>query len=112
MHDHLYCADAGEARERLRLRSADEPCHRNHPRHDPPRAPAPGVPPSAWSKGGDEPDTYRVVEVYRDVAAQAAHMATDWVRDSLPKSAQLIDGKPDIKQYVVPGCDPVTRRLF
>jgi quinol monooxygenase YgiN len=76
------------------------------------RAHEPEVAYYAWSRGVDEPDTYLVVEVYRDVAAQAAHMATDWVRESLPKSAQLIDGKPDIKQYVVPGSEPVTRRLF
>jgi quinol monooxygenase YgiN len=72
----------------------------------------PGVAYYAWSKGVDEPDTYLVIEVYQDVAAQAAHMATEWVRASLPKSALLIEGKPDIKQYVTPGSDPVTQRVF
>ena len=72
----------------------------------------PGVAYYAWSKGVDEPDTYLVVEVYRDAAAQSAHMATEWVKASLPKSASLIEGKPDIKQYVVPGCEPVTKRMF
>lgn len=72
----------------------------------------PGVAYYAWSKGVDEPDTYLVIEVYRDVAAQAAHMQTEWVKDSLPKSAQMLAGKPDIRQYAMPGCEPVTQRLF
>jgi quinol monooxygenase YgiN len=72
----------------------------------------PGVACYAWSKGVDEPETYLIIEVYRDVAAQASHMATAWVRDSLPKSAALIEGKPDIKQYVTPGAEPVTNRMF
>ena len=65
-----------------------------------------------WAKGVDEPDTYMVVEVYRDPEAQAAHMATDWVRQSLPVSAGLIEGKPEIRQYVTPGSEPVTKRMF
>jgi quinol monooxygenase YgiN len=72
----------------------------------------PGVAYYAWARGVDEPDTYVVVEVYRDVEAQAAHMATEWVRESLPRSALLIEGKPDIRQYVTPGSEPVTNRLF
>jgi quinol monooxygenase YgiN len=70
----------------------------------------PGVAYYAWSKGVDEPDTYLVVEVYGDPAAQAAHMETDWVKQSLAKSATLIEGRPDIKQYATPGSEPVTRR--
>lgn len=72
----------------------------------------PGIAYYGWAKGVDEPDTYLVIEVYRDPEAQAAHMATDWVRESLPTSAALIDGKPDIKQYVTPGSEPVTKRMF
>jgi quinol monooxygenase YgiN len=72
----------------------------------------PGVAYYAWSKGVDEPGTYLVIEVYRDVAAQAAHMATEWVKGSLPKSVSLIEGVPVIKQYAMPGCEPVTQRLF
>jgi quinol monooxygenase YgiN len=71
----------------------------------------PGVIYYAFARGVDEPDTVLVVEVYQDAAAQAAHMATDWVRESLPKSMALIEGKPDIKQYVTPGSEPVTRRI-
>lgn len=72
----------------------------------------PGVAYYAWSKGVDEPDTYLVVEVYEDVAAQAAHMQTAWVKDSLPESAALIEGKPEIRQYVTPGAEPVRQRMF
>jgi len=76
------------------------------------RAHEPGVAYYAWSKGVDEPDTYLVVEVYRDAAAQAAHMATDWVRASLPRSAALIEGAPRVRQYATPGAEPVRQRLF
>ena len=72
----------------------------------------PGVAYYAYAKGVDEADTYVVVEVYRDAAAQAAHMQTPWVTQSLPKSAALIEGKPDIRQYVSPGAEPVTQRMF
>ena len=72
----------------------------------------PGVAYYAWAKGVDEPDTYVVIEVYRDPEAQAAHMATAWVRESLPVSAGLLDGRPEIRQYVTPGSEPVTARLF
>jgi len=72
----------------------------------------PGVAYYGWAKGIDEPDTYVVIEVYRDPEAQEAHMATQWVRESLPISGGLIDGRPDIKQYVTPGSEPVTKRMF
>ena len=70
----------------------------------------PGVAWYEFSKSVDEPDTYVVVEVYQDVAVQAAHMATEWVRESLPKSRRLIEGRPDIKQYVNGGSEPVLIR--
>jgi quinol monooxygenase YgiN len=45
--------------------------------------------------------TYVVVEVYRDEAAHAMHMQTDWVRSSIPKSTLLIENsKYDIKRYM------------
>ena len=40
-------------------------------------------------------------------AAQASHMATEWVKESLPVSMRLVTGKFDIKQYVTPGQEPV-----
>lgn len=63
-----------------------------------------------FAKSVDEPDTYVVIEVYQDGQVHAAHMASAWVKESLPKSACLIEGKPDIKQYVSSGSDPVLRR--
>ena len=71
----------------------------------------PGVPYYAWSKSADEPDIYLVVEVYEDEKVHAAHMASEWVRDSLPVASKLIEGKPDIKQYVSPGQEPVALKF-
>lgn len=68
---------------------------------------ADGVPYYAWAKSVDEPDSYVVIEVYRDLAAHKAHMASTWVRESLPKSMALIDGKVEIAQFVTPGAEPV-----
>jgi len=72
----------------------------------------PGVVYYECSKSVDDPDTYVVVEVYRDVEVHAAHMASDWVRESLPVSARLIEGLPHIRQYVSSGSEPVRHRLF
>jgi len=70
----------------------------------------PGVPYYAWAKSAEEPDTYLVVEVYRDAAAHAAHMASPWVTESLPKSIALVDAGFDIQQYVSEGSEPVVLR--
>ena len=70
----------------------------------------PGVPYYAWAKSADEPGTYLVVEVYRDAAAHAAHMASAWVVQSLPRSKALVDGGFDIQQYVSEGSAPVLLR--
>ena len=72
----------------------------------------PGVVYYEFAKSVDEADTYVVIEVYRDVEVHAAHMASHWVRQSLPLSARLIDGKPRISQYVSPGSEPVRHRMF
>ena len=72
----------------------------------------PGVAYYEFAKSVDEPDTYVVVEVYQDVAVHAAHMASAWVRESLPVSARLTEGKPHIRQYVSGGSAPVRHRLF
>ena len=70
----------------------------------------PGVAYYGWSKSADEPGTYLVVEVYRDSAAHAVHMASPWVQESLPKSKALVDGGFDIQQYVSEGTAPVVLR--
>ena len=70
----------------------------------------PGIPYYEYARSVDEPNTYVVVEVYADVAAQAAHMASPWVTESLPNAMQMMDGHPDIRQYVTPGAEPVRSR--
>ena len=67
-----------------------------------------GVPYYAWAKSVDDADTYVVVEVYRDLAAHKAHMASPWVQESIPVSRSLVEGKFEIQQYVTPGAEPVT----
>ena len=70
----------------------------------------PGVPYYAWAKSADEPDVYVVIEVYRDAAVHAAHMASPWVTESLPQSKALVDGGFEIRQYVSDGSEPVVLR--
>jgi quinol monooxygenase YgiN len=71
----------------------------------------PGVVFYDFGKSVDDPDIYVVIEVYRDAAAHAAHMKTEWVTESIPESRRLVDGKFDIKQYVSPGVQPATRQM-
>ena len=54
----------------------------------------PGVMYYAFAKGVEDPDSYVVVEVYRDQAACAAHGETAWVQESIPKYLGLIEGMP------------------
>lgn len=68
----------------------------------------PGVEYYAWAKSASEPNLYVVVEVYADEKAHAAHMATEWVRESLPVSLRLVEGKIEVRQYVSPGQEPVS----
>lgn len=67
----------------------------------------PGVAYYAFAKGVEDPDSYVVVEVYRDQAACTAHGETAWVQESIPKYLSLIDGMPQLVQYVSPGQAPV-----
>jgi quinol monooxygenase YgiN len=72
----------------------------------------PGVLYYNFAKSVKDPDTYVVIEVYRDEAAHSAHMETEWVKSSIPKSTPLIEnGKYDIKQYVSSGTEPVRRKF-
>jgi quinol monooxygenase YgiN len=71
----------------------------------------PGVAYYDFGRSIDEPDTYLVIEVYRDAAAHAAHMKTDWVAESIPQSRLLAEGKFNIKQYVSPGAEPAVRQM-
>ena len=73
----------------------------------------PGVLYYEYSRSVADPELYLVVEVYADPTAHAAHMASPWVTESLPRSARLMEGRPDIRQYVSPGSEPVrTRSVF
>lgn len=54
-----------------------------------------------FAKSVNVPNTYVVIEVYRDAAALAAHAETDHIKKLLPKTAALVEGgKFDIKRYV------------
>jgi quinol monooxygenase YgiN len=75
------------------------------------RAHEPEVAYYAFSKSVDEPHSYVVIEVYADAAAHAAHMARNWIRDSLPRSVAMMAGAPDIRQYVSPGSEPIRLRM-
>jgi quinol monooxygenase YgiN len=71
------------------------------------RANEPGVVYYAWSRSATEPGLYVVIEVYENAEVHAAHMASPWVRDSIPKSIALVDGGFDIRQYVSGDSQPV-----
>lgn len=75
------------------------------------RAHEPGVAYYDFGRSADEAGVYVVIEVYRDAAAHAAHMATDWVRDSIPESRRLVEGGFDTRQYVGPGTAPAIRQM-
>jgi quinol monooxygenase YgiN len=71
----------------------------------------PGVVYYRFAKSVDDPDTYVVIEVYRDGAALGAHAETEYLKASVPKTSRLIEGgKYDIKQYVSDGDLPIPRR--
>ena len=75
------------------------------------RANEPGVAYYDFGKSADERDVYFVIEVYHDAAAHEAHMRTPWVKESIPESRCLVEGKFDIKQYVSPGTAPAVRQM-
>jgi quinol monooxygenase YgiN len=71
----------------------------------------PGVAYYDFGKSVDKPDTYVVIEIYRDALAHAAHMKNDWVTESIPQSRRLVEGEFNIQQYVSPGVEPAVRRM-
>jgi quinol monooxygenase YgiN len=60
----------------------------------------PGVIYYDFARSVDEPDTYSVVEVYLNQDAVDSHGQSAWVTESVPKFLNLIEGTPQIKQYV------------
>ena len=98
---------------KMRVSAANQPAYEailDHVR-DQTRANEPGVVYYDWAKAVDDPERYVVVEVYADPAAHTTHMATPWVRDSLPESVRLVDGGFDIQQFVTPGGEPAVRQF-
>lgn len=80
--------------------------------HDKVRENEPDVLYYEFARSANDPAAYVVIEVYRDESAHAAHMETEWVKSSIPRSVLLVEnGKFDIKQYVSPGTAPVRRRF-
>jgi quinol monooxygenase YgiN len=71
----------------------------------------PGVDYYGFAKSVEKPDTYVVIEIYRDQDACVSHGDTAWVRESLPKALQLTDGMPQLAQYVSPGAESVVSRF-
>jgi quinol monooxygenase YgiN len=71
----------------------------------------PGVAWYDFARDAADPDAFVVVEVYRDAEAFWAHGQTEHIKASLPKSAALVEGGYDIRQYVSPGTEPVRPQL-
>lgn len=71
----------------------------------------PGVVYYGFAKSVDDAANYVVVEVYRDQDAVSSHGQADWVTGSVPQFLSLIDGVPQIKQYVGPGTAPVVAQF-
>jgi len=71
----------------------------------------PGVVYYGMAQSVEDATKYSVVEVYRDQEAVAAHGQTAWVAESVPQFLSLIDGLPDIEQYVSTGAAPVAARF-
>jgi quinol monooxygenase YgiN len=64
-----------------------------------------------FSRSVDEPNVFLVIEVYADEAAFKAHWKTDYIRPSIAKTQPLMNGPPQVKQYVsgttLPAAPPV-----
>jgi quinol monooxygenase YgiN len=71
----------------------------------------PGVVYYGMAQSVEDATKYSVVEVYRDHEAVAAHGQTAWLAESVPQFLSLIDGLPDIRQYVAPGTAPVAAQF-
>lgn len=60
----------------------------------------PGVIYFDFAHGVEDPDTFVVVEVYRDAAARQAHGETPWLKDSMARAAHLTAGHPEVREYI------------
>ena len=71
----------------------------------------PGVVYYGFARSVDDPDTYVVIEIYRDEAALLAHGETDYLKASVSATSRLIEGENyDIHQYVSDADLPIHRR--
>lgn len=71
----------------------------------------PGVVHYGLSKSVEDANSYAVVEIYRDQDAVAAHGNTAWVAEAVPKFLSLVEGMPQIRQYVSAGSAAVAGHL-
>lgn len=51
------------------------------------------------SRDDGAPGVYRLVELYKDQAAMANHMASDWFKTAGAKLAPLLGARPDIVRH-------------
>ena len=64
----------------------------------------PGAIHYSFAKSAKDPNTYVVIEVFRDETSVQAHADTDFIKASIPKASLLVeDGKIDVQRYVSAG---------
>ena len=56
-----------------------------------------------WSRSLDEPNTFVLLEAFRDADAGAAHVATDHFKEGVATLQRLVAKTPDIINVEVPG---------
>ena len=61
------------------------------------RANEPGNIAYQLTKSRSEPNTYKVLELYKDQDALSAHGASDHIKSSGPKSGPVLAGRPEVE---------------
>ena len=56
-----------------------------------------------WYRSVDDPNTYLLVEAFRDAAAGAAHVNTDHFKAAMTRIPALLAANPEIVNVEVPG---------
>lgn len=56
-----------------------------------------------WYRRVDDPNTYLLVEAFRDAAAGAAHVNTDRFKAAMARIPALLAASPEIVNVEVPG---------
>ena len=58
----------------------------------------------SFARSAKDPNTYVVIEIFRDEASVLAHADTDFIKASIPKASLLVeDGRIDVQRYVSAG---------